>query len=332
MTVHDLSAPLAKEGRTHDLELTGSEHRAVEELATALAATPPRLLDHPSWLERARQLGAQLPPRLREAVRDYRHDPGVQGALLLRNLPTGGDALPDTPSVKDSVERTATVAAATGALIGLALGELVAYREEKSGALVQNVVPVRGLESSQSNAGSAAELELHVENAFHPFRPDFVGLLCLRSDTVTRAGTRVACVRQALPLIDEADTKVLLQSRFVTAPPPSFRSGEGAWAHPVLDGSPDDPNICVDFHATTALDDEAAQVLERLRRTFGEVAQSVRLAPGEMVLVDNRVVLHGRDHFTPRYDGRDRWLQRIFVHLDNRRTRGHRTGNGAVMV
>jgi L-asparagine oxygenase len=36
--------------------------------------------------------------------------------------------------------------------------------------------------------------------------------------------------------------------------------------------------------------------------------------------------------FTPRYDGADRWLHRVFVHLDGRRSRPHRPGNGSVLV
>ncbi|MFF4159228.1 TauD/TfdA family dioxygenase [Streptomyces sp. NPDC001678] len=316
---------------TYRLELTEAERFELRAMAEHLAASSPRLVDEPGWLARARQLSCLLPTRLLDTVRRYRHDPGAQGTLVIAGLPIEEDALPDTPGVPGSVEREATVPAAAAVLVGLQLGELVAYREEKSGALVQNVVPVRGLETSQSNAGSVP-LEFHVENAFHPNRPDFVGLTCLRQAVGQSAGTLVASIRHALPLIPEADREVLHRARFVTAPPPSFRSGESTTPHPVLDGSPDDPNICVDFNATTALDDEGKQALERLRLTLNDVSASVELQCGEMVFVDNRIVLHGRADFTPRYDGRDRWLQRIFVHLDGRRSRIHRTHNGAVMV
>ncbi len=331
MTANAISARIPEYVDEHRLELTGAERAALRTMAEELAATASGLVDEPGWLARARELSCRLPARLLDAVRAYRHDPGAQGTLIVAGLPIDEDALPDTPGVPESVERHATIPAATATLIGLQLGEIVAYREEKSGALVQNVVPVRGLESSQSNAGSV-ELEFHVENAFHPCRPDFVGLTCLRQAQGRPAGTLVSSIRHALPLIDDADREVLHQPRFVTAPPPSFHSGEPTAAHPVLDGSPEDPNICVDFNATVALDDEAKQALERLRQTLIDTSVSVELRSGEMVFVDNRIVLHGRADFTPRYDGRDRWLQRIFVHLDGRRSRVHRTRNGAVMA
>jgi hypothetical protein len=61
-----------------------------------------------------------------------------------------------TPNVPESAELTATAPAAIAMVVGLRLGEIVAYRDEKHGALVQNVVPVPALETSQSNGGSVS--------------------------------------------------------------------------------------------------------------------------------------------------------------------------------
>ncbi|GLY26185.1 L-asparagine oxygenase [Micromonospora sp. NBRC 101691] len=300
-------------------------------LAERLVAAPPALLDDPGWVTRARQVSCRLPTRLTEAIRAYRHDPGPTGTLVLTGLPVGEPDLPDTPTVRDSVERIPALPAVTAMLIGLQLGEVIAYREEKIGALVQNVVPVPGLLETQSNAGSVP-LELHVENAFHPQRPDYVGLLCLRNDHAKQAGTLVACIRQALPLLTEADRRILHEPRFLTAPPPSFRSGDRTRPHSVLQGSLTDPNICVDFNATRALDEEAREVMVRLRQAITDVAASLVLQSGSMALVDNRLVLHGRTEFVPRFDGHDRWLHRVYVHLDNRRSRAYRDDGGAVLT
>jgi L-asparagine oxygenase len=48
--------------------------------------------------------------------------------------------------------------------------------------------------------------------------------------------------------------------------------------------------------------------------------------------VDNRVTVHGRTAFQPRYDGRDRWLQRTFALADLRRSRGYRPNDGYVLA
>jgi L-asparagine oxygenase len=272
-----------------------------------------------------------LPPRLLAAIRAFRHDPGPGGTLTIANLPIEDESLPPTPNVPDSAQRAATGPAATAVLLGQALGEVIAYRDEKNGALVQDIVPVPSLAASQSNGGSVP-LELHTENAFHPHRPDYVGLLCLRPAPQEQVGTQVAAVRHAFPLIGEEDRIILRAARFVTAAPPSFRSMGQSQPHPILSGSPDDPDVRVDFHATSALDGRAGLALARLRQALAEVRTDLVQRPGDMVFLDNRIVVHGRVAFTPRYDGHDRWLHRVFVHLDARRSRSCRPGNGPVLV
>ncbi|WP_328912425.1 MULTISPECIES: TauD/TfdA family dioxygenase [unclassified Streptomyces] len=313
------------------LELGPQERADVRALAEELTAAPPGLLDDPDWLAEARRIACRLPVRLAEALRALRHDPGESGILSIAGLPVDLDTLPDTPTVRDSVQRVAAVPSAVAMLLGQHLGEVVAYRNEKHGALVQDVVPVRSLAASQSNAGSVS-LELHTENAFHPCRPDLVGLLCLRADRDGGAGTLVSSVRRALPLLDEEALAVLGSPRFVTEAPPSFGAGGATMPHPVLGGSAHDPDLRVDFNATIALDDTARAALDRLCEGLTKVSAPLVLVPGELVFLDNRLVAHGRTDFTPRYDGRDRWLHRVYVHLDARRGAAHRTGRRPVLV
>ncbi len=322
---------ISRPGEIRGLVLTGDEQSRLRELVAELMTAEPALVDDGGWQARARLASCQLPPRLLAAIRAFRHDAGTAGTLAVANLPVDGDALPPTPNVPGSAQRAATAPATTAVLLGQQLGEVIAYRDEKNGALVQDVVPVPSLAGSQSNGGSVP-LELHTENAFHPHRPDYVGLLCLRPAHDEQVGTQVAAVRRAFPLIGPADRAILREPRFVTAAPPSFGSAGQSQPHPVLCGSPDDPDIRVDFHATSALDDQAGLALARLRQALAEVRTDLVQRPGEMVFIDNRLVVHGRVAFTPRYDGSDRWLHRVFVHLDGRRSRPDRPGNGAVLV
>jgi L-asparagine oxygenase len=311
--------------------LTDDERDAVAALAARLSAVPPRAVDAPEWVETARELSCSLPSRLLARLRAFRNDPGPQGALLIKNLPVDGSRLPPTPVEYGSVERNATEPASTFALAMLQLGEMVAYRPEKSGALVQNVVPVPGQEKQQSNAGSEL-LELHIENAFHPHRPDYVGLMCLRSDPSRVGKLCVAAGRLAVPLLSDDLRQVLHEDRYVTDAPPSFGMPEGGMApQPILLGDWDDPDVRVDFNATHAMDPTAERAMLRLKEAFLEVIQDIDLDPGDLAIVDNRVTAHGRTAFDPVYDGNDRWLQRIFVKIDYRRTRPARPDNALVM-
>ncbi|WP_330297606.1 TauD/TfdA family dioxygenase [Streptomyces sp. NBC_00503] len=310
--------------------LTDEERAQLGEVADQLAAALPAEIDHPDWMSRGRDLSATIPSRLAARIRQFRHDPGPDGSILIRNLPVREAELPDTPQALGSVEKTPGHSSSVIALTTLQLGEIIAYRNEKSGALVQNVVPVPGQEAEQNNAGSK-RLGMHVENTFHDNRPDFVALFCLRGDHDRVAELQMTSVRQALGLLSDADRKVLSEPRYVTPPPSSFPTQSASEPHALLIGAADDPNVRADFISTEALDEEAARAKDALEEAFAEVVRGIKLEPGDLAIVNNHLVLHGRSHFTPRYDGKDRWLHRTFVQLDHRRSRAVRQGNGNVL-
>lgn len=87
----------------------------------------------------------------------------------------------------------------------------------------------------------------------------------------------------------------------------------------------------MDFSATTAVTPEARRALVELEAAVDAASHTVRLTPGDLAIVDNRVTTHGRTAFRPRYDGGDRWLLRTFAVADLRRSRDHRPGDGHVL-
>lgn len=176
---------------------------------------------------------------------------------MIGSLPVDQVALPATPSVPGSVQHRATVSAAVLTMVACGLGEPLAYQAEKSGALVQDVVPVSGQESFHGNAGSVP-LSFHTENGFHPHPPDYVIFLCLRADHDQIAGMRVAGIRQALPLLTPASREALFAPEFITTPPPSFGPDAAASEpdvehRPVLSGAVEDPDIRMAQLVTTPL-------------------------------------------------------------------------------
>ncbi|WP_018685203.1 TauD/TfdA family dioxygenase [Actinokineospora enzanensis] len=317
--------------RDHVVELDDMTAKLVDEAAERLARSGTRLVDDDDWVDRAREAWHQLPAALREPLGRFRRDSGPFGAALLGGLPLG--PVPATPTVSGSVQSQTSVAAAVLVMVACGLGDPAAFRAEKGGALVQDVVPVPGQEDVQGNTGSVL-LSFHTENAFHEHRPDFVMLLCLRADREGTAGLRTACIRQALPLLSSVDRDALFSEEFVTTPPPSFGAfdPDSVSAHAVLTGDWADPDVCLDFHATTPQTARARLAMAELQQAFGAVAQTIRLRPGELAIVDNRVTVHGRTAFTPGYDGQDRWLQRTFVLADLRRSRRYRPADGNVLV
>jgi L-asparagine oxygenase len=315
-----------------DLELGPADTAEVDRLARTLCSGVQEQVDAPEWVSRARHAWDELPLPLRHCVRQFRRHSGPQGSLVIHRLPVDEAVLPPTPSVPDSVQREATVAAAVLTMVACGLGDPAAYLAEKSGALVQDVVPVHGKENFSGNAGSVL-LTFHNENAFHQHEPDYVLLLCLRADHDRVAGLRTACLREVLPLMTEASREALFTPEFITKPPPSFGTDSGTSSpQPVLFGAAEDPDIRMATIATTPLTPGAKAALDEFGQACNTTARTIRLTPGDLAIIDNRVTVHGRTAFRPRYDGADRWLQRTFAIADLRRSRDHRPQDGYVLT
>jgi len=209
----------------------------------------------------------------------------------------------------------------------LYLGEPIAYADEKNGALIQNICPVRGKEDAQENCGSSY-LEFHTEDAFHPHKPDFIGLLCLKQDHDHVATTAAASIRQALSLVPSKAQDLLRQPLYRIRLSSSFTSDTNQIVFseclPVLSGDSLEPELSVDFYGMEATTRSGHLALKTLEEALLKVAVEHKLVTGDLMIVDNRVAAHARTAFKPRYDGQDRWLQRLFVVHDFRRSRASR--------
>ncbi|MEK8144495.1 TauD/TfdA family dioxygenase [Streptomyces sp. M10(2022)] len=117
---------------------------------------------------------------------------------------------------------------------------------------------------------------------------------------------------------------------------PSFGPGAvagepGSKPRPVLSGAVEDPDIRMAQLVTTPLT-PGHRGTGRIRPCLRGDRPHSAPDPGDLVIIDNRVTVHGRTAFHPRYDGADRWLQRTYVTTDLRRSRDHRPYNGHVLA
>lgn len=308
------------------------ETARIMESVRCLSRAEQGLVDEVDWVDAARAEWEESTSALRKVVSAFRRRSSEDGVLVLRGFPIGVAGLPETPGAEGSVQRYATPAAVSLVLVACGLGDPGSFQAEKSGSLVQDVVPVRGREKFQGNLGSV-KLTFHNENAFHACRPDYIELLCLRADHDRVAGLRTACIRAALPLLPSDIREVLFEAEFSTEAPPSFAVDmEKPVVHAILSGDRSDPDVQVDFAATSAMTARAEDALHVLDETLEEVSRTTMLLPGDMAIVDNRVAVHGRTAFRPRYDGMDRWLQRCYSFSDIRRSRDWRPGDGYVLA
>ncbi|HEU5381841.1 MAG TPA: TauD/TfdA family dioxygenase [Ktedonobacteraceae bacterium] len=310
----------------HLLELTNEERSLIE---AALDGLPPINVcaSEDDLITEVELRSRCIPDRLARRLINFRKNSNENGMLLIRNLPIDQD-LPPTPEDGGvSHEKRSHLSEYVLLAQMLHLGEPIAYADEKNGALIQNICPVRGKEEAQENCGSAY-LEFHTEDAFHPHKPDFIGLLCLKSDHDHIAATAAASIRRALSLVPSKAQEILRQPLYRIRLSSSFMADATqpvfSECLSVLSGDMLEPDLSVDFYGMEAMTHSAQLALKTLEEALLKVAVECRLMKGDLMIVDNRVAAHARTAFHPRHDGQDRWLQRLFVVHDFRKSKASR--------
>lgn len=191
-------------------------------------------------------------------------------------------------------------------------GQPIGYIQEQDGSLVQNLFPIAGNENRQISSSSKVQLELHTETAFHPWKPDYLILFCLREDR--RAETTIALLVDILSSISSRTIEILQTDRFSTSIDVSFQNecqADRVIQMSVLSG--DCSTMTFDQTLMRGNDPEAQAALDEFRYAVYENLMGLTLCQGNMLVIDNHKVIHGRGPFLPRYDGTDRWLKRVMV-------------------
>jgi hypothetical protein len=263
-------------------------------------------------VESADVAGLGLPTDVDDALARFASTPDPSGALLIRDVPIG--ALPPTPATPTT--RTDKDLATELALLTIArrLGEPVGYVPEHGGRIVQNIVPTATDADRQTSTSSRSNLMFHTETAFHPHRPHYLLLLCLRGDPTAR--TTLVSIHDLLDHLAAEVVDVMVEARFRTAVDASFLGGREnvlGPRRPLITGTRTDPTFVFDADLTVGIDDEAETVLAAVRSAIEEIQRGIVLEPGDLLVIDNHLAVHGRSPFAARFDGTDRWLQRTFV-------------------
>jgi hypothetical protein len=303
------------------------ERHETDEMGTLTRHVEPIEIKSPRWpaasvprvgptserfVRAAGHAGRHLPAIVHDALVDFADDTHRSGAMLLRGLPVG--ALPGTPPTPATPAGKDFVSELTLLSVARRLGQPVGYEPEHGGDLVQNIVPTMSTIDRQVSTSSKVQLMFHTEAAFHPHRPRYLLLLCLRGDPAAR--TTLSSIFEVLPQLDPDVVDVLFDARFRTAVDESYLDGRSNVVGPpmsVLSGDRQRPTMIFDADLMTGVDERANEALQVLGEATHACHTSVALESGDLLIVDNNVAVHGRSPFVARFDGSDRWLQRTFV-------------------
>ncbi len=231
---------------------------------------------------------------------------------LFKDLPIG--TVPPTPITPHIDEYACRVARETLFHYAKNFGIPVGYKQEQKGRLIQNVVPNPKTEYSQISSSSKVNLDLHTETAFHPYKPDYIMLLCLRGDL--QAFTTYAQLQDILPELDDVCISLLAQPLFETSVDESFRTNgepDTVVTTSILGVKDGRPTMCYDKSVMRGTTVAAQDALEEFGRAVEKHTKQVALDTGDLLVIDNSNTVHGRKPFQARYDGTDRWVQRLLV-------------------
>lgn len=328
----------------HKIELTGGEVAAIQALLSELTARYDSVED-PGFLREAAVHAHELPRRLRQHLNDFKLLEPPSALCLVSGYPVDDERIGPTPEHwKDHPQPSPELREEIFfVLVGSLLGEPIGWSTQQDGRVVHDLCPIREHEKEQIGTGSEQDIWWHTEDAFHPLRGDYIGMMCLRNHD--RVATTFASLENLG--LSEEELRLLAQPLFPIRPDDSHRlknssdvdqdeaelrayeAIERMSQEPlriaVLEGDLRTPYIRLDPYFMEPAEDPAARrAFERLTRVIDARLQDVVLQPGDCCFLDNLQSVHGRRSFKARYDGRDRWLKRVNLTRDLRRSRGAR--------
>lgn len=334
----------------NQVSLSDEEVVSVKSLLAEVAAQYTSV-DDTDFLIAAPVIAHELPRTVRAFLNHFKHAEPVPAACLISTHIVDERKIGLTPEhwkarskVSPTLEEEILFV-----LFSSLLGDVVGWTTQQDGFIIHDVLPIKEDENEQISTGSQQTIWWHNEDAFHPYRGDYVALMCLRNpDNVP---TTLASIHEVK--LNAHQTKVLFEPRFIIRPDESHAEKNRSDMHQpngdgdnlleaayqrirqmhkvpqklsVLYGDPKCPYIRIDPYFMEPLaDDEAQSALNALIRSIDACLTEVVLQPGDYLFVDNYRAVHGRKPFRAKYDGTDRWLKRVNITRDLRKSRNARS-------
>ena len=328
------------------LRLRDDENVSIQGLLTELAAQWGSSED--ADLQKEAPVAAhELPRRVRQALMEFKLTEPQDGYLIVSNYPIDESKIGPTPGhwKRNGSPSTAVEEEIFLLLLGSLLGTCIGWSTQQDGRIVHDILPIKEHKGEQLGSGSEQTLWWHTEDAFHPYRGDYLGMACLRNPD--RVPTTFATL-EGIHLPD-AQWRLLFEPHFTIRPDESHlvknkseeRKVEGelvdAYARieemntapdkiAVLFGDRERPYMRLDPYFMDPVEElpEAQEALDALVKAIDQKLYDLVLEPGDFCLIDNFQGVHGRRPFKARFDGTDRWMKRVNVTRDLRKSRSAR--------
>ena len=183
------------------------------------------------------------------------------------------------------------------------------YKQEQKGDIVQNLFPIKKHETEQISSSSKVTLEKHTETAFHPYKPDYITLYCLRDNP--HAGTTISHLEDILPQLTARTIGWLKETNYTIGIDASFGTTTTRQTISIL--NEDATQLTYDATLLQGNTTDAKNALYFLAQAARKCEDTIYLKQGQALTFHNHTAIHGRTPYQARHDGTDRWLKRILT-------------------
>lgn len=200
------------------------------------------------------------------------------------------------------------------ALIAQVVGKLQYLSHQHDGRVFHDVMPIEAYRDRQTSGSSEVLLEMHTELAFVANPPEYLLLFCVRQDQERLAETHLYDSQFALRTLTPGQYIQLTKHgyRFELDANIAGNVEERVAAAPIFDRATS-RLLRYDIDLYRPSGPECDEAFDALTHGFQDMRISMRLRTGQMLLVDNKRMVHSRSRFKANYDGTDRWLKRALV-------------------
>jgi Fe(II)/alpha-ketoglutarate-dependent arginine beta-hydroxylase len=302
-----------------------------------------KFAENETFLVQAGLLAHELPRGLRAFLHGFKQHEDTHPTCVIGGYKIDDERVGKSPKHwRESKRSSSTIKEEIYFVLCASLiGNPIAWSTQQGGHIVHEIFPIKEHEKDQLGFSSKENLEWHTEDAFHPLRGDYIALMGIRNPTHTP--TMIASNTEIDLTLEEY--KPLFKPIFKIRPDNShlqksshdnsdnlFKAQQAMQELnrqpreiPVLFGDPKSPYWRIDpYFMETPEDEEARNALNLLIKEINKNLKEVVVGPGEIFFCDNYRVVHGRPPFSANYDGWDRWLKRLNIVSDLRKSRAIR--------
>jgi len=269
-------------------------------------APSPYGLDIADLMQHAEQIRKCFSDEASSVFREL--DKGAITYWQFTDLPVSENVPPTPRDYTPQIEKQTYQSEAVIAAASLELGTLFGYKET-SNHVMYDIYPVCGYEDSSSFVSSKKRLAFHTDGSAHPLiGPDYVMLYCIRNEP--HAVNLIVSLSDILLRLSTSTFAALKTASF------SHLISQNPTRHhvkPILTEVEGELTVTYDEENVIGIDNESQQVLEELNGLMHELAQEIPNRTNSLLIVNNKQALHSRTSFTPRFNGRDRWVKGAFV-------------------